>query len=55
MKAQEILTTIRYAVAIPSVWQLGHSLRPVSHELAAIACFIVTPLLIGALVYKMSK
>lgn len=36
MKAQEILTTIRYAVAIPSVWQLGHSLRPVSHELAAI-------------------
>lgn len=55
MKAQEILTTIRYAVAISSVWQLGHTLRPVNHDLAAIACFVVAPLLIGALVYKMSK
>lgn len=55
MKVQEILTTIRYAVAIPSVWQLGHTLRPVSHDLAAIACFVVTPLLVGVLVCKMSK
>ena len=55
MKALEVVTALRYGVGASSVWELGHALRPVNHELAAIVCFVVAPLMIAAMAYKLGR